>query len=94
MTNQPAPDFPLLDADRSTDATAVGRHICDVFPSIEPRIPETDYWVTMPLRLAYSQGAGWYLEMGPYDLNTADIGRLREAIAAYDAAVTPPAVEL
>lgn len=89
MTNQPTPasGFPVLDADRSTDAIEVGRHICDVFPPIEPRIPETDYWVAMPLRLAYSQAAGWYLECGPYDLAAADINRLREAIAAYDAAV-------
>ena len=79
--------FPTLDADRTADTAEVGRHICDVFPPIEPRIPETDDWVAMPLRLAYSQAAGWYLECGPYDLSSTDIDRLRNAIAAYDAAV-------
>ena len=80
-------EFPILDADRSTDTAGFGRHVCDVFPPIEPRIPETDEWVAMPLRLAYSQAAGWYLEVGPYDFSRADIDRLRNAIAAYDAAV-------
>ena len=68
-------------------AKQVGRHICDVFAPLEPRIPETDDWVAMPLRLAYSQAAGWYLEVGPYDLDRADIEVLRAAITAYDAAV-------
>jgi hypothetical protein len=80
-------DFPVLDADRTTDTAEVGRHICDVFAPLEPRIPETDDWVAMPLRLAYSQAAGWYLEVGPYDLDRADIEVLRAAITAYDAAV-------
>ena len=86
MTDQTPTDFPVLDADRSTATADVGRHICDVFPPREPRIPETDAWVAMPLRLAYSQAAGWDLECGPYDLSRADIDRLRNAIAAYDAA--------
>ena len=80
-------EFPILDADRSTDTAEVGRHICDEFPPIEPRIPETDYWVSMPVRLVYDQAAGWHLEVGPYDFSRADIDRLRSAIAAYDAAV-------
>lgn len=83
----PASDFPVLDADRQCDATECGRTVIDVFSPVEPRIPDTDYWCSMPLRLAYSQAAGWYLELGPYDLDAADIATLRKAIAAYDLAV-------
>ena len=66
-------DFPTLDADRSTATAEYGRVVCDVFAPVEPHIPELDDWVAMPLRLAHSQANGWYLELGPYDLNAADI---------------------
>ena len=79
-------DFPTLDADRSTATAEYGRVVCDVFAPVEPHITELDDWVAMPLRLAHSQANGWYLELGPYDLNAADILALRQAIAAYDAA--------
>jgi hypothetical protein len=81
------PGFPILDADRQGDNTICVRTIFDVFGCVEPRVPETDYWVSMPVRLAHSQAAGYYLEVGPYDLDAADIHRLRQAIAAYDKAV-------
>jgi len=42
--------------------------------------------VAMPVRLAYSQSNGIYLEVGPYDLDRADIEVMRRAVAAYDAA--------
>jgi hypothetical protein len=40
----------------------------------------------MPLRLVHDQANGWDLEVGPYTLGRNDIQKLREAIAAYDAA--------
>lgn len=81
------PDFPVLDASRLIETNEFGRTIFGTFPSIEPYVGEIDSWVSMPLRLAHSQGSGWHIEVGPYDLGRADIDRLRDAIAAYDAAV-------
>lgn len=83
------PGFPVLDADRQGDTTDCNRVVLDHLGYVEPRIPETDYWVSMPLRLAHSQACGYYLEVGPYDLDAAGIGVLRRAIAAYDAATRP-----
>jgi hypothetical protein len=80
------PGFPILDADRQGDNTMCVRTIFDVHGYVEPYIPEMDSWVSMPLRLAHSQSAGFYLELGPYDLDAADIRRLREALDAYDRA--------
>ncbi len=82
------PGFPILDADRQGDNTVCVRTIFDVHGYVEPRVPETDYWVSMPLRLAHSQASGYYIEVGPYDFAADDINRLREAIAAYDRATT------
>ena len=79
------PGFPVLDAPRTTDD--FNRTIADVFGYVEPRIEETDDWVSMPVRLVYDQAAGWHLQVGPYDLDRADIEVMRRAIAAYDAAV-------
>ena len=83
---QTTPGFDILDADRQPDPAECARTVIDYLGHIEPRIPETDYWCSMPLRLAYSQAAGFYLELGPYDLDAADILTLRKAIAAHDAA--------
>ncbi len=82
--NDTPTDFPILDADRSAASAETGRHVCDEFPPMEPYIGEMDNWCTMPLRLAYSATAGFCLEIGPYDLDAADIRALRRAIAAYD----------
>lgn len=87
MTHQSQPLFPVLDAPRTRATAEVGRVVVDHLGYVEPRIDETDDWCSMPLRLAHSQAAGWYLELGPYELDIADILRLREAIAAYDSAV-------
>lgn len=77
-------DFPTMDAPRSPD---IGRVIIDEYRPLEPYIPEMDGWVSWPVRFAHSQVAGFYLEIGPYDLDAADILNLRRAIAAYDAAI-------
>ncbi len=76
--------LPILDSDRATAPAESGRHICDVLPPVQPYVPEIDNRVTMPVRLAYSMTAGWCLEVGPYDLDAADILALRQAIAAWD----------
>ncbi|MDQ1306114.1 MAG: hypothetical protein QG671_1946 [Actinomycetota bacterium] len=81
-------DLPTLDADRSTATAEYHRTVHDVLGSVEPHIPELDSWVALPVRLAHDDAAGWYLEVGPYDLNRADIEVLRQSIAAYDAATT------
>ena len=83
--NTPAP-FDILDADRNNE---FNRFVLSHLGSIEPRIDETDDFVSMPMRLVYDQAAGWHLELGPYDLSRADIDRLRQAIAAFDAATAP-----
>lgn len=82
-------DFPVLDADRAADGYVCHRAILDVFPAVEARVPDLDNWVSMPVRLAHSQAAGMYLEVGPYDLDRTAIDALRRAVAAYDAAVRP-----
>lgn len=79
-------DFPILDADRSHPDREYSRVIIDVLPPVEAYITEMDSWVAMPVRLAYSQSNGIYLEVGPYDLDRADIEVMRRAVAAYDAA--------
>lgn len=79
-------DFPTLDADRSHPDREYSRTVIDVFRPVEPYITEMDSWVAMPLRLAHSQANGFYLEVGPYDMDAADIAVLRKAVAAYDAA--------
>ena len=79
-------EFPTLDADRTAATAEYGRVVVDVLAPVEAHIPERDDWITLPVRLAHSQANGLYVELGPYDLNTADIHALRQAIAAYDAA--------
>lgn len=85
----PMPDFPVLDESR-TDRNDYCRTIFDTFGFVEPYTGTTDSWVSMPLRLVHDTAAGWHLELGPYDLNAADILALRQAIAAYDDAGARP----
>jgi hypothetical protein len=88
MTTPPQPpfDFPVLDAPRTEATRSCGRVVLDFLGYIEPRIDETDYWCNMPVRLTHTV-AGFALEVGPYDLDAADIRKLREAIASYDQAI-------
>jgi hypothetical protein len=83
------PDFPVLDAPRPVANAELGRVIIDFFDYLEPHIEELDDWISLPLRLIYSQADGFGLELGPYTLGRADIERLRAAIAAYDQASGP-----
>jgi hypothetical protein len=81
-------DFPVLDAPRLYANNSLGRAVIDVHGYIEPYMCEIDSWVAMPLRLVHDQAAGFGIEVGPYTLDAADIRRLRQAIAAYDQAIS------
>ncbi|AKN17471.1 hypothetical protein MHAE_04395 [Mycobacterium haemophilum DSM 44634] len=81
--------FPVLDAPRHIANADYQRMVVDSFGDVEPFIEETDSWVAMPLRLVHDSAAGWRVELGPYSLDRRDIGRLREALAAYDSANSP-----
>lgn len=78
------PDFPALDDLRQTSNAEHGRVILDHLGYVNPFIDATDNFCSLPLRLTYTQTAGWHLELGPYDLDHADIETLRAAIFAYD----------
>jgi hypothetical protein len=79
--------IPILDSLRTGANSELGRVIIDYFGTIEPAIDEIDSFCAMPLRLVHNAAMGFGLEVGPYDLCSSDIDRLRKAIAAYDAAV-------
>lgn len=80
-------DFPVLDAPRPIADSEIGRLVIDdQLAPIEPFIEETDWYVTMPIRLVYDQGSALHLEIGPYSMCKTDIERLRAAITAYDKA--------
>ena len=94
MTTQPlTTEFAVADADRPIGTALYGRVVFDVFGYVECYVERHDDWTALPVRLVTDQAAGWHLELGPYNLDRADIEVLRRAIAAYDLAVTPRAVE-
>lgn len=79
--------YPVLDAPRTFADTELSRVVInDQLAPIEPHIEETDWYVTLPLRIVYDQGAGVHIEIGPYSMDGRDIERLRAAITAYDKA--------
>jgi hypothetical protein len=73
----------MLDARSDDDPNRV---VFDVFAPVEPYVRELDYWCSLPLRLVHTTGGGWGIELGPYELDAADILQLRKALAAYDEA--------
>ncbi|NTY58677.1 hypothetical protein [Mycolicibacterium sphagni] len=79
-------DFPLLDANYAAANAEVGREVVADLGVIEPRIDETDSWITLPMRLVYDQAGGLHIELGPYAIDQRDIAKLREAIRQYDLA--------
>lgn len=79
--------YPPLDAPRTVANAELARVVVDSFGCIDAYIDEIDHYCSMHVRLAHDQAAGWHLELGPYDLDAAAIGRIRGAIAAYDRAV-------
>lgn len=75
MTN-----FPILDGNR--DMTE-GREVISELGELEPFIDEIDGWVSMPVRVSHTPGAGIVLEIGPYTLDARDIAGLGDAIRRY-----------
>jgi hypothetical protein len=71
-----------------TTTQSCGRVVLDFLGYIEPRLDETDYWCTMPVRLTHS-ASGFGLEVGPYDLAHDDIKTLWDAIQSYNDAIGP-----
>lgn len=84
---QYTPAFQVIDSPRHFANTVADRVVMDLFGHVEPYDESIDTWRSMPLRLAYDVAGGWHIELGPYDLDAADIERLRAAIAAYDKAL-------
>ncbi|WP_454175337.1 hypothetical protein [Gordonia sputi] len=76
-------DFPILDADRSNEDSEIGRVVLANLDSLEPYIPMTDSWVTLPVRIAYIQTSHVVLEIGPYTLDFTDVGRVKDAIDRF-----------
>ncbi|ORL35004.1 hypothetical protein [Prescottella equi] len=82
------PRFPLLDYDReaaSDDHQRVVIHDCG---AIELFVDEMDGWVTLPLRIAHNQAAGYVLEFGPYTFSDSDLPALVKAVQQYYEVVT------
>lgn len=73
-------DFPVLDGNR--DMTE-GREVISELGELEPFIDEIDGWVSMPVRVSCTPGAGIVLEIGPYTLDARDIAGLGDAIRRY-----------
>lgn len=87
LTGHVTPAFEVLDSARTYANTAENRFVMDMFGHVEPFAPDLDTWRSMPLRLAHDAASDWHIELGPFDLDAADVERLRDAIAAYDKAV-------
>lgn len=78
-------DFPVLDGDRTADDDNIYRVVLvEYIEPIEPRIPETDEWCEMPVRISHDACQGIALEIGPYTLDDSDIDTLLSAIALLD----------
>ncbi len=81
------PGFEIIDANRDYDPLGLARVVMDVFGWAEPLDARVDTWKSLPIRLIHDSAGGWQIELGPYNLDAADILNLKEAIAAYDKAV-------
>lgn len=81
------PDFPLLDASRAEADGSYSRTIMDAFGFVDAHVPETDGYCSMPLRLVHDALGGWRVELGPYDLDAADLFALKQAITAFEQAI-------
>jgi hypothetical protein len=79
--------FPILDSPRIYANESLNRFIMNSFGYAEPYLDESDSWVAMPVRLTHDAGGGWRIELGPYSFGACDILPVKEAIAAWEAAV-------
>jgi hypothetical protein len=83
LLNDPS-GFPVLDDPRSVANAELGREVINELGAIVPYTPRNDYWTRMDVRLAYDQGGGITIEVGPFDLHETDIDVLKAAIAAWE----------
>ena len=84
------PDFPVLDSPRTEATAELFREVIEDLGLVEPRIDEIDGCCAMPIRVAHDAATGFYREIGPYDFDTHEIRRLREAIRRFDAGCSGP----
>jgi hypothetical protein len=82
-------DFPVLDGNR--DMTE-GRVVISELGELEPYIDEVDGWVSMPVRVSHTAGAGVVLELGPYSLDARDVARLRAALRNWGIVTSGPTI--
>lgn len=72
--------FPLHDADRSDNDEVAFRDVIQELGIPEPYTPDTDSWARVPLRISHNTGAGFVLEVGPYDFSDHDFLALEHAV--------------
>lgn len=72
--------FPMHDADRSDNDEAAFRDVIQELGIPEPYTPGTDSWARVPLRISHNTGAGFVLEVDPYDFSDHDFLALEHAV--------------
>lgn len=82
-------DFPILDGNRESTED---RMVISECGELEPYIDEVDGWVSMPVRVSHTAGAGVVLELGPYSLDARGVARLRDALRSWDCATNGPTI--
>jgi hypothetical protein len=75
---------PIVDDPRVESNTSMGREVIEEFPAIWPHRDVTDDSVRLPIRLSHVAGVGFSMEIGPYDLDRADVEILKAFIASWD----------
>ncbi|WP_286211753.1 hypothetical protein [Mycolicibacterium mageritense] len=81
------PRFEVVDSARTYATEELDRSVMDAFGHMEPLDYRDGLWKSFPLRLTHDSGGGWQIECGPFNFDSADVERIRQAIAAYDDAV-------
>ncbi len=83
LLNDPS-SFPVLDHPRTVANAELSREVIDELGRDRAVHPGNDHWTRMDVRLAYDQGGGFSIEVGPFDLDETDIAVLKAAIAASE----------
>lgn len=80
MLRDASSPFPLHDADRRNADDVVYREVIQELGVPEPYTPDSDSWARVPLRISHNAGAGFVLEVGPYDFSSQDFQALEHAV--------------
>ena len=72
--------FPLHDANRSETDDMTDRDVIQELGTPEPYTPDSDSFARVPLRISHNTGAGFVLEVGPYDFAGHDFLALEHAV--------------